>query len=371
MKIKQITIGLLSAALLFTACKKDEDDDESQAPQAVLSVSDTYSGDFVVNPPATTSVVESFGALEGEMKKGDPTKGSNAVTSATLAGLYAAGEMSLKNIASPSYDAWATGTLFPGFETASGTMGQVFDFADPSQSANGGAAYKHLLSGDPVELEQLVGKGSFGGAFFSYVKNTLFASPTEVTSDQLDQALVLYGSDPTFESGGLSAKYAKQRFVALGGETYHDKINYEFRKAQSAIKQGFTAERKAAVNEITKLWEEALAAQAIYYLTGVAKDLATTPDYSVEEDYNTVADAIHGWSEGVAFLEGFHGVQNTMITDAQLVSVLSKVNARIEGPYTPLTLIGNKTEIDELQDGIADLANAYGIDQAAALFSNK
>jgi hypothetical protein len=365
----------LSTALLFSACKKDDDEEEVAA---VFTVSETYSGDFEANPPATASVVESFGGLESQMKKGDPTKGSNAVTSATLSGLYAAGTMSLKDIASPSYDAWATGTLFPEFETASGTVGQVFDFADPSQTAKGGAAFEHLLSGDPVELEQLVGKGSFGGAFFSYVKNTLFAMPTQVTSDQLDQALVLYGSDPTFESAGLSAKYAAKRFVSVGGETYHAKISYEFRKAQSAINQGFTSERESAVNEITRLWEEALAAQAMYYLNGVAEDLAFEPDYTLENgvdedgnpvfvDYNTVADAIHGWSEGVAFLEGFHGVENKMITDAQIVSVLAKVNARIEGPYTPLDLINNPTEIAELQAGIADLANAYSIDQAAAL----
>jgi len=363
MNIKLITIGMLSTALLFSSCKKDEEE-EVTTPKPTLSVSDTYSADGY--DPATATVVTAIGELSSEMKTADPTKESETVTSAELVTIYQSGSLSLKDIASEQFNTWATGTLFPEFEKASGTGGDVFDLGTPGNTPDGGAAYKHLFSGSPVELEQLIEKGSFGGACFSYVKSNLFATPSSVSSDQLDQALVLYGSEPTFEEKGLSAKYAGKR-IYTGETTYHDQISYEFRKAQSAISQGLQSDKVAAVNAITKLWEEAIAAQTIYYLSGVASDLAFTPDYSITEDYNTVADAIHGWSEGVAFLSGFYGVDGSTITDAQIVSILAKINGSMTGNYTPLTLIGDFDELAELTTGINELADAYGISVESAL----
>jgi hypothetical protein len=370
MNIKLISIGLLSTALLFSACKKDDDEEEVAA---VFTVSDTYEGDFEANPPATSTVYDGLGDLSSKMKTADPTKGSSSVSAADLSAIYTAGALSLKNVASSQYDMWVTGTLFSGFETASSTGGVVFDLENPQNTANGGAAFEHLLDGSGVELEQLVEKGSYGGACFSYVKNTLFATPSSVTNDQLDQALVLYGSNPSFEQKKLSAKYTAKRFVSVGGETYHAQISAEFLKAQSAVSQGFESEKVDAVNAITKLWEEAIAAQTIYYLSGVASDLAFSPDYTKEDnaDYNTVADALHGWAEGVAFLSGFYKVDGTIITDSQIESILAKVNASMSGSYTPLSLVGGDAaataELNDLNSGITELAQVYGIDVATAL----
>jgi hypothetical protein len=364
MNIKLISIGLLSTALLFSACKKDDDEEEVAV---AFTVSETYEGDFEANPPATAAVVDAIGDLSSKMKTADPTKGSKAVTAADLSAIYEGGTLSLKDIASPYYDV-ATQTLFPGFEFASSTAGTAFDFENPANTPYGGAASDHLFSGAPVELEQLLEKGSFGGACFSYVKNTLFLAPASVTSDQLDQALALYGSNPTFEETGLSAKYTDKRFYTVDTK-YHTQISYEFRKAQSAISQGFEADKVDAVNAITKLWEEALAAQTIYYLTGVASDLAFSPDFSNGDDVKTVADAIHGWSEAVAFLSGFFQVSGTMITDDQIVSVLAKINASTAGTFTPLSLVGDDavSELADLNAGITELAQVYGIDVSTAL----
>jgi len=364
MKIKLITLGLLAATMVFTSCKKDEDEEQATV---TVNVADTYSAEGY--DPATATAVTIIGDISSKMKMADPTKGSLAVTASELQSLYGnSAGLSLKDISSAQYNLWVSNTLFSAFETASATGGVAFDFAEPAKTPNGGAAYKHLLSGSPVELEQLIEKGSFGGACFSYVNNVLFATPSSVTKNQLDQALALYGSDPTFEMTGLSAKYAAKR-IYTGEKTYHEQINYEFRKAQSALAQGLASDKEAAVNAITKLWEEALAAQTIYYLSGVASVLAFTPDFGNENDYNTVADAIHGWSEGVAFLSGFYGVDGTIITDAQIESILLKINASMTGEYTPLAFVGTNAtnEINDLTAALSELAAVYGIDKAIAL----
>lgn len=360
MNIKLISLGLLSTALLFSSCKKDEDDEN----EISFEVSDTYSATGY--EPSTESVVTSISALSSTMKSADPTKGSAAVTETELVTIYQDGDLSIEDISSSEYASWVKGTLFPGFEVASadGVGNVAFDFETPANTPDGGAAFEHLLNGSAVELEQMIEKGSAGGACFSYVKNTLFTSPASVTKDQLDAALALYGSDPTFESTGLTAKYAAKR-IYMGEDTYHDQIKYEFRKAASAISLGFEAEKISAVNAITKLWEEALAAQIINYLSGAASDLAITPTYP--DDYNTISDAMHGWAEGVAFLRGFYKVEGSMISDAEVISVLEKVNASVSGSHMPLELFGDAAELAEVTAGVDELASVYGIDVETAL----
>ena len=160
----------------------------------------------------------------------------------------------------------------------------------------------------------------------------------------------------------------------MGETSYHDQINYEFRKAASAIAQGFPDKKVEAVNAITKLWEEALAAQIVYYLSGAASDLAFAPDYESEEtnadgltDYDVVSDAMHGWAEGVAFLRGFYKVEGTMISDSDVVSLLEKANGSTSSLGNPLDLINNTTELGDVTAAAEELASIYGISVATAL----
>ena len=341
---------MLSTALLFASCKHKEDVVEDEKKTVV--VAETYTGDFTANTPSTTVAADNLEALASKIKSGKDV----AVTVADLNAFYQNGDTSLEDMASVQYKTWAT-ALFTNTENASAasSSGTVIDFTNIAGTPNGGKAGKRLFDGSPIEPGQLVEKGAFGGVCFSYVKNTLFASPAAVTQEDLDKALVLLGTEPTFSTKRFSAKYAGKR--AYGNGTYLDQINYEFRKAQSSIKQDITADKVAAVNAITALWEEAMMAQAIHYLYGSSEQFA---DNNLVYDDAGYIGAIHGWSEAVGFIRGFYQVAGTKITDTQLESVLTKINAPVDGAYDVLPLIGSPTQLADVTSAINDLAAIYG-----------
>ena len=346
MKIKLISIGLLATALLFSSCKKEDDD------TTTVDVASTYSGDFDVNPPSTLKASDNLETIAADIKTGQIT----AITAANLETLYKEGTLSLEDMSSPQYDTWAA-ALFTSVEKASAASsnGTVIDFTDLTKSPDGGGAGKRLFDGAITEPGQLVEKGAFGGVQFHYVKNTLFANPASVSQEDLDKALALFGSAPSFDKNRFTAKYAIER--TLNNGTYLDQIAYEFRKAQSAINQNVESEKIIAVNAITKYWEEALMAQAVNYLYAASDKFA---DNSLNYDDDGYIGAIHSWSEAVAFIKGFYMIEGTTITDAQIKSVLTKINAPIGGDYDVLSLVGSTSEVTDLNTAIDDLASIYG-----------
>lgn len=359
MKLRALALGGLCISLLATSCKKEEETGEGGVVNLV--VSDTYSSDDFENV-STQSVISGLSDISSKMKTADPTNGSNAVTYSELNTIFEAGDPSLKDASSSNYASLADDAM-NAFEDASaaGVGNQEFDLATPSLTPDGGYAGDHLFDGAPLELEQIIEKAAYIGALYNHTKNTLFADPSAVTLEQLDQALVLYGSDPTFETKNWTAKYSSAR-IYTGETTFHDQISYEFRKAQSAINQGFTTDKVDAINAIVSLWEKAIAAQAVYYFEGVASDLAFNPDYENETEYNTVADAIHGWSEGVSFLIGYKGVSGVSISDAQISDVLSHVQYTSLSDSDVLTIVNNPSALAEVNTAISELEEIFGLE---------
>jgi hypothetical protein len=363
MKLRTLALGTLFLSVLATSCKKDDDNTE----EAALSISETYDA-AGFDEASTTNAMSQLGELSSYMKTADPTKESAAITESELSTKYKAGDLSLKDISSAKY-VEAAEAAFAGLETASasGTGDTDFDLANPNNSTNGGKAGDHLFNGEPLELEQIVEKAAYIGASFNYAKNTLFASPSAVSVDELNAALALYGSEPTFSTEkGIckwSANYAKGLYPEEGGEeSYHDLINYQFRKAQSAAKQGFAAEKAAAVEEILVLWEKAIAAKAVSYLTGVVNVLAAgNLDYDAigGAGYIKVADAIHSYSEGVAFLTGFNGVEGVSISSTELSKIMEQINAPIGGESDVLILIGDEDELADVNTAIASIESIF------------
>lgn len=343
---------MLATALLFTACKKDDDDNNNN-----VDVASTYSGDFDKNPPSTLTASDNLESIASDIKKGQD---DFAITESYIVNLYDGGSLSLKDMASSAFDSWAT-DLFESTEkasTASYTNKVEIDFTDLAASPDGGGAGKRLLDGEITEPGQLIEKGAFGGVQYHYVKNTLFANPASVSQDNLDQALALFGSVPSFEENRFSAKYANAR--TLNDGTYLDQIAFEFRKAQSAINQGVESEKVAAVNAITTYWEEALMAQAVYYLHAASDQFA---DNSLDYDDDGYIGAIHGWSEAIGFVRGFYMVEGTTISDTEIKSILTKINAPIGGDYDVMSLIGSPTEVADLNTAIGEIAAVYGFDE--------
>jgi len=348
MSIKLVSVGLLSAALLFSSCKKDETEETSE-----LSIGTSYSGDFTTTIPSTLGAAGNLESLVTTMKLGQ----TENVTAVQMTALYRGSDTSLEDMSCTQYESWVA-ELFTSTESASASSvaGNEIDFDNISNTPNGGSAGKRLFDGSPIEPVQLVEKAAFGGVNFYYVKNHLFADPASVSQTDLDNALALFGATPAFDDLRFSAKYADKR--ALNDATYLDQIYYQFRKAQSAIDQGFTTDKVDAIEAITRYWEEALMTQAIHYLYAASASLS---DASLSYDDDGYIGAIHSWSEAVAFVKGFYKVSGTTITDTQIESILIKINAPISGSYDVLSLVNNKTELDDLALAIAEIGLVYAI----------
>ena len=327
--MKKINILLLAALmggqLFFTSCGDDkEPEDNNETPS--LTVADNYNADFEANPTTAAAASKSQKDLIVKLSANRPGKGVVEITKTELEADYNTGSPSAMSIASATFKT-TLGELFEEYETntAAAASGIDIKWDSLSESPNGGNGPKHVFSGNAVEIEQLIVKGSFGGVSFNHVKNTLFAVPSAVTQADLNAALNLYGSNPDFTETDLSAKYTSSR--KKDGKTYHELINYEFRRAQSAIDQDIEAEKIAAVNQILLLWEEGLAAQVMYY----TNDVFNYFNAGAAEIVENGSSGCHAWSESVGILIGFYGVSGTKITDSQLASILNKLNTTAVG----------------------------------------
>ncbi|MDB4834969.1 hypothetical protein OAH12_00100 [Cyclobacteriaceae bacterium] len=362
MNFKSLVLsGVTLAMLMFTSCQPDDD---VTTPSTPATFDSTTFADAV-----THDALNALSSLSSLMKTADPTNGSNAVLASDVITIIEGGTLSLEDLYASSSFAGGYAETADSFEasSASGTGNVAFDFATPSNSPDGGNAGDHLFNGQPLEVEQLLEKGSYGAGLFNYTKNTLFANPATITREDLDAALVLYGSDPTFETKKFTAKYAANRSYS-SSQTFHDAISVQFIAAQVAILSSNETATATALDMITELWEKAIAAQAIYYFTGVASDAAFNPDYDVDADNVKVADAIHGWSEGVSFVSGFSGVSGTIISDAEVVSILFKTNSiddQGDDSNGVLGIVNDSNAISTLNSAIDELATIYGLDKTS------
>ena len=336
--------AFLFLSILFVACDDSEDTD-------VLEVPDTYPVDFTTNPPAVLTAADNIGSISSKMKEADPTNGNNLVTAADLESIYTNGTPSLEDITTSYYDNYLKTTLFPEFAKAatSANGGAVIDFTDPAASGEGGSAYNHLLDEDATELEQYIEKALYGAAGFNYAVNTLLSG--DLTTEDVNGALALYGEDGTLEKAKLTSNYANRRGMA-------DDIEAEFLTLYAAVEQGFTSEAEESRSNVIEMWEKAIMAQTIHYMYATI-DAFTGVNAGDVSDYETIADGIHAWSEAVGFLHGFYEVNGKIIADSDIESVLSKINAPINAGDNPITLINSVQELGDVQSAINDLATIY------------
>jgi hypothetical protein len=324
---------------------------------------------------ATQNVTDQVGAFSSLLKKADGSKDSASVVSFTYAELkaeYESGSPSVKDAANSLYQALIAddnaATVFSAAAAASVARkaGAKFDF-ESSSLTNAGKAGKHLLVAGGMEPEQIVEKGSFGGVAFNHVANVLFADPSAVTKEQLDQALALYGSDPTFETKKYSAKYTAKDHHA---KAYHDLISYQFRRAQQSITVGNSTELAEAVNEIEMLWEEGVISQAIYYFGDVKSALGASLDLAYAEPcsgegctqpgFVVAADAMHAHSEAIGMLMGFYFLAGD--NEAAIGEALTYAGADTTlGTLDAVKFVNDATELAKVDQAIDALKTAYGL----------
>jgi hypothetical protein len=351
MNIKKFSVSVFAFTVLaLTSCTKDEE----ETPALVIPTAFDATS-YTVNTTAEYELRTNFAAFINEAKKGRVA--GTTVTESKLKELFEAGTNSISNNTTTAQRAEYI-LLFKEIEKAS--KGAAYQLGKaPSINIDGGVAGGYLFDETGLELEQIIDKGSFGSIFYNKAISIL-ANPTAAN---LDKALALYGSNPTFPNTPtaaegrqpdiLMANYGARRTKTVGstGGLYIE-VRDAFIKAQAAIKAGskYNADRDAAIAKILLKWEEINAATVINYLFDVDAKLnvATVTDAAK-------ASAMHSYGECVGFLKGFKGVSKKKITDAQIDDALTKMYHTAS-----YQLVDDKDKVAQLKDVRDNLQAIYG-----------
>jgi hypothetical protein len=298
-------------------------------------------------------------------------------TEAELDALYDAGSPSLRTLTSPYYAGIVDG-VFTRFAAAAGkTWAPAVTPVAP-----GGKYGNYIFDERGLDLRQIVEKGLFEALFYRR-----FAQLAEEDLDaaKLDELLGLFGAHPDFPgvSEGspvvanpdrIAAQYLERRSQknpadpsqpldpANPGPYFRAKADFIF--AQTALAEGSpecVAAAEQAVLRIRNEWERGIAATLIYYFNAAAVNLGADNATEVQ-----LANGLHGYGEGVAFVWGFRELPpaHRTITDAQIDALLAKVKSPVGAPSTAFELVTDSSTIAVLVEGIADLKALYGFSDA-------
>lgn len=172
-----------------------------------------------------------------------------------------------------------------------------------------------------IEVRQIADKGLFGGGALYYYA----LKQTESTIDEaaIDRIAAAWGSNATLDPATKtdSANYSFE----MG---FHAKIAKALADAKAyAADPDCTAERDAAIVSVFRQWEQSLYARVVFYGNAGVTGLATAAND------NQIADALHGYAEGLGLAIGFHGLPNPTtgplagagrtITDADIEAILT------------------------------------------------
>ena len=349
-------LSVAAAAFLF-AC----DSDDSNEVQPEFQVSDTYSSStFAANTTELANLQSSFSSLVSTAKAG---RTGEAVEVADLQADYTAGSPSVADNTSSWYNSQLTGEdgYFAELAAASGNT-----WAPGETDGEGGVYGGYLFDENGMEVEQLIDKGLYGALLYNQAQE-LLAQPANAAAP--DQVLALFGANPAFPNSdnaanvatpdAFMAKYVARR-DALDGNGIYTKLNYEFRRWQSAIAAGNTAEQQAATAAIAELWEKGSAATAINYLHSAISKLSATNPSEAE-----VGSALHAYAEAIGFIQGFYTLENKLISDAQIEQLSQQLLAPIDGEASSyLFATEAATELPRMVNAIAELQSIYNFSDA-------
>jgi hypothetical protein len=349
MPITTKTQHLLAAMLVafFTfACEEEEDN------VPALQVPDSYSSaDFANHVAAEAQVTTQLSSLTSDL---------NSIESdGTPAQLSYPAE--LEGVTLNSY----ANKINVWLDEMEKAAGNDFDLQN-APAGEGGILGTRLLDEHGLELEQMVEKGSFGAALYNHALSVLSEPVTEASIDRLVQ---IYGADPSFnpDESNFSAKYAKRRSdnTAETGYFYDIENNLITAKAAAAAGADYQQDLQTALDAFLINWEESNFATVIFYANATKTLIQNAGDDPV-----ALGNAMHAYGEAVGFTEGWKGLANKQITDAQIDQILALLLAEEgEDPesYRFLRepeLLDNMDQIIELIQGIygfsdEEVANFY------------
>ena len=234
----------------------------------------------------------------------------------------------------------------------------------PDQNGMGGVYVDHLHDQYGMELEQLVEKGLFGASL--YYRAIQIMSNSQLTPADIDKLVALFGASPQFSNSDKAptnpdvfcAKYASRR-DKNDGRGYYTTFRDAAIIARTASAAGpeYNDTVRAALTQMRHAWEKSSAATAINYLYSVINGLSQT-----EVNSATRSEAMHAYSEAVAFLNGWKGLPpgTARIDDSTIDALLEKLLAKDSEPFTCYMIWQDPaTKLTRIGEAINLLKNVY------------
>lgn len=358
MRAKYISM-LAIAALTFTACN-DDDEDEDNGPGNQLTIPSEYlAPNYDTNVATEAAVIDELAALADAANNAE----ANAQTGTTVDALdYPS---TLSSVTLPSYQTLVAGWNAELASAAnSSTEFQIPAVGEtPDPSEEGGLLGSRLLDEHGLELEQMIEKGSFGAALYNHALT--LKNKEDITAADVDRLVEIFGAEPTFspDLATASAKYAKRRSNNDVQSGYLYAMRDNAITAKAAIEGGseFNDVRDEALNDFMMNWEKSNFATVIYYCNAAKVGIQDATAIQDEiERRAALGTAMHAYAEGVGFTHGFRNIDEKFITDAEIDNILNNLLAPAnEDPesYRFITEAGLLTNFDQI---IEDIQNIYG-----------
>lgn len=335
--------------VITTSCKKE----------SVLPDNSYDATQFVAHTSEAADITSRMILLADSMKKGKIA--GVTLSAANLSSFYAFSLPSLQQATEPAFQVLVP-ALFQSLELASGN---AFDPAN--SNLTGGLYGGYLFDQQGAEPGEIVDKGLYAALILHRIFSVYLQG--EISLQDLDNALYLYGAHPDFSNSDkasyhthpdiLLAKYAARRDDGTGQGVYLQ-IKQHFIDAQHALKAGNAEQAKlqTAVAGLKNQMERAIAATIINYINASLSAFSQTSPTT-----ETLASGMHAAGEAIGFSLGLKSLSGTQITDAELDAVLNALRYG-SNPQQKVT--------DFVTDPVAAVAGlqpALGILQAAYGFS--
>jgi hypothetical protein len=358
MKAKYISM-LAIAALTFTACN-DDDEDEDNNPGTELTIPSEYlAPNYDTNVATESMVLDELSAL---------TEAANEAESDAVAGTmvdeidYPA---TLSSVTLPSYrsliEEWKTELVAAANSPTDFQIPAIGEMPDPSEE--GGILGSRLLDEHGLELEQMIEKGSFGAALYNHALT--LKNKENITAADIDRLVEIFGASPAFspEMVTASANYAKRR----SDQTTQSGFLYEMRDnaitAKAAIEGGseFNATRDEALNSFLLNWEKSNFATVIYYCNAAKTGIQEATQIQDETERRAaLGSAMHAYAEGVGFTHGFRNLDEKLISDAEIETILNLMLAPVNEDPESYRFINEGLLLSNFDQIIEDIQIIYG-----------
>lgn len=364
---------VFTGLVLCSSCSPTGDDPvpPGKSPLVVPAV---YDSSLFRN--ATTeqaALLSRFKTLVDELKKG--RNPANTLSGENMASLFTGGSPGLYPATMSGFRDFVTGGNGSWLYEAARASGRTWSPASPPAdgSVQGGVygtgTSAYLFDENGVEAEQLVEKGLFGALLF-YQVNQIFNQPSLTPAD-VDKALCLTGSNPSFPNTSNAAKAARPdvffsvylaRRDKNDGNGYYSQFKNGFIKLQAAVKAGdaYKAEQAEAIATIRNAMERANAATIINYCHTAISTLSQT---NVTD--NQKAASLHAIGEAIGFLWGYRGLTNKSLRETTIGDLWGRFNCGPSALHSVYRFATQpESELNKLTEAISILKAEYSFSDA-------